>query len=187
MDPYLIAIIIVPPICAGIGYLGKSILDKRSEYLKNLKKIELENVQIKLKNFYYPIHRNLVRENIIWNKILTFYRSKNDLDKELLHKFFWELDNEMLLIHIENQKIIKENIVEIHPDNSLTNSLMKYDEHVTIYNIIRKIDNDRKQDIDEVFWPGTFGSVYPSEILELVEEQLKLLKTKQSELIYSFV
>jgi hypothetical protein len=187
MDAYQISLIAIPPICAGIGFLCKYILDNRTAYLKKINKTKLEEVQFKLKKFYYPIHSNLLRENIIWNKVLAFYRSENPEHKAMHHKLFWELDKEMLDIHLENQKIIKDNIVEIHPDDNLTTSLMSYDEHVTIYNIIRKVDSDRPEDMENVKWPYAFGSRYPSEIVGLVEAQLKLLKEKQNELIYSVV
>jgi hypothetical protein len=187
MDTYQLSLIVISPICAFIGFLGKYILDKRSDYLNNIKKTQLENVEMKLKQFYYPVHSNLLRENIIWNRILSFYRSRNDLDAELVSKFFWELDKEMLDIHLDTQKIIQENIVKIHPDENLSNSLMKYDEHVTIYNIIRKVETARPTNMDEVNWPGTFESPYPSELLGLIDKQLKILKDKQTELIYSVV
>lgn len=187
MDVYQVSLIAIPPICAGLGFLFKYILDKRTSYLKNINKTKLDEIQTKLKKFYYPINSNLLRENIIWNKILAFYRSRNDENSVLYHKLFWELDKEMLDIHLENQKIIKDNIVEIHPDENLANSLMNYDEHVTIYNIIRKVDTERPYDMDNVNWPSAFGSNYPSEIVGLIGDQLKLLKAKQDELIYSIV
>jgi len=187
MDIYQISLIAVTPICAGIGYLFKYFLDRRGEYLKKLNKTKLEEVECKLKNFYYPIHSNLLRENIIWNKILAFYRTRNDDNKDLRHKLFWELDKEMLDIHLDNQKIIKDNFVEMHLDDTLTDTLMKYDEHVTIYNIIRKADTDRPEDMDSVNWPSAFGSHYPTEIVCLIEDQLKLLKEKQNNLLYSVV
>jgi hypothetical protein len=187
MDIYEISLIAVTPICAAIGYLFKYFLDSRGEYLKKINKLKLEDVELKLKKFYYPIHSNLLRENIIWNKILTFYRSRNGNNKELQNKLFWELDKEMLDIHLENQKIIKDTIIEIHPDDSLTNALMKYDEHVTIYNIIRKADSDRPENMDDVKWPSSFGSNYPTEIVNLIEDKLKILKEKQNNLAYSFV
>jgi len=187
MDIYQISLIAITPLCAGIGYLCKYVLDKRSTYLKKINKTKLEEIQFKLKKFYYPFHSNLLRENIIWNKILTFYRSKTEENKQLYHKLFWELDKEMLEIHLENQKIIRDNIVEINPDECLTDCLMRYDEHITIYNIIRKIDSTRPEDIDDVYWPATFGSKYPSEIVYLIASELILLKEKQNKLIYSAV
>ena len=187
MDIYQITLIAVSPICAGIGYLFKYFLDRRGEYFRKINNLKLEDVENKLKKFYYPIHSNLLRENIIWNKILSFYRSRNGNNKELHNKLFWELDKEMLEIHLENQKIIKDNIVEIHPDDFLTDALMKYDEHVTIYNIIRKVDTERPGDMDEVKWPSSFGSNYPTEIVNLIENNLKTLKEKQKNLTYLFV
>ena len=112
MDVYQISLIAIPPICAGIGYFCKYILDNRSAYLKKINKTKLDDVQFKLKNFYYPIHRNLLRENIIWNKVLAFYRSENDENRAMHNKLFWELDKEMLDIHLDTQRIIKDNIVE---------------------------------------------------------------------------
>lgn len=187
MDSYQISLIIIPPFCAFVGFLGKYILDKREQYLQNVSAKKLEHVETKLKKFYFPIHCNLLRENIIWNKILTFYRSKSNMDHVLIHKIFWELDKEMLDIHLDNQKIIKENMVEMHIDETLANAFMKYDEHVTIYNIIRKVSTERPMDMDEVNWPGNFGSQYPREMLGLVEDQLKLLKQEQNDLIYTIV
>ena len=187
MDIYQVSLIVVTPICAGIGYLFKYFLDRRGEYLRKVNETKLRDVEFKLKKFYYPIHSNLLRENIIWNKILAFYRSRNDNNRELRYKLFWELDREMLDIHLENQKIIQDNIVEIHPDDTLTDTLMKYDEHITIYNIIRKADTERPEDMDNVNWPSAFGSNYPSEIEPLIEKQLKMLKDKQNELIYAVV
>jgi hypothetical protein len=70
MDIYEISLIAFTPICAAIGYLFKYLLDSRGEYLKKINKLKLKEVEFKLKEFYYPIHSNLLRENIIWNKIL---------------------------------------------------------------------------------------------------------------------
>ena len=189
MDPYQISLIAIPPICAFIGFLGKYMLDKRSQYLQTINSKKLDMVQNKLKKFFYPVHSNLLRENIIWNKVLAFYRSRNDADTEFdfIHKIFWELDKEMLEIHLDNQTLIQDNIVEMHLDEILTKSLMNYDEHVTIYNIIRKVEPDRPMDMDKVKWPGMFGSEYPREVLGLIESQLNLLKKEQNELIYSIV
>ena len=188
MDIYQVSLIVVTPICAGIGYLFKYFLDHRSDYLRKINETKLKDVEFKLKHFYYPIHGNLLRENIIWNKILAFYRSRNnESNKDLLYKLFWELDREMLEIHLDNQKIIRDNIVEIRPDDTLTNTLMKYDEHVTIYNIIRKADTERPENMENVNWPCAFGSNYPSEIVTLIDAQLKTLKDKQNELIYAVV
>jgi hypothetical protein len=189
MDSYQISLIAIPPICAFIGFLGKYVVDKRTQYLQNINSKKLDIVESKLKKFYYPVHSNLLRENIIWNKVLNFYLSINDVDTEVefIHKIFWELDKEMLEIHLDNQRLIQNNIIEMHLDETLTNSLMSYDEHVTIYNIIRKVEPDRPMDMDKVKWPAMFGSEYPREVLGLIDSQLKLLKKEQNDLIYSIV
>ena len=82
MDSYQISLIAIPPICAFIGFLGKYVVDKRTQYLQNINSKKLDIVESKLKKFYYPVHSNLLRENIIWNKVLNFYLSRNDVDTE---------------------------------------------------------------------------------------------------------
>ena len=93
MDSYQISLIAIPPICSFIGFLGKYVVDKRTQYLQNINSKKLDIVESKLKKFYYPVHSNLLRENIIWNKVLNFYLSINDVDTEVefIHKIFFHL------------------------------------------------------------------------------------------------
>ena len=184
MDLYEILLIIVPPLCAFFGYLGKYILDKRTMYLEKINNKKLDNVESKLKNFYYPLHSNLLRENIIWEKILAFYRTKDE--DILVTKIFKELDKEILKIHIENQKIIKENSIDIFIDKELSKLLIDYDEHVTIYQIIRKVDNE-DIDMHNTLWPSDFGCKYPKELLYIITTKMDSLKQQQQELIYEIV
>ena len=127
MDIYQISLIIVPPICAFLGYFGKFVLDKREKFKEEIKNKNMKSIENKLKNFFHPIHCNLIRENLIFNKILKFYKEDDESDKILINKIFWELDKEMLIIHQENQNIIKDNFVEMHFSEELGKLLMEYD------------------------------------------------------------
>ena len=60
MDINQISLIIVPPLCAGIGYMLKIIFDKRAEYISTLNNTKLKTIEFKLKNFYFPIYTNLL-------------------------------------------------------------------------------------------------------------------------------
>jgi hypothetical protein len=188
MDIYQLSLIFVPPICAFIGYLGKYAFDKRNKHYEKLNATKLENIEKNIKNFYFPIYNNLTRENIIWNKIITYFRSNNDENNELIKQFYQELDKEILKIHLENQQIIKERSVDVCVDEiaNLSELLMQYDEHVTIYQIIRKLKSDN-EDINKMIWPGKLGSNYPEKIMHEIENKLNELKNERLKLLHYIV
>ncbi len=185
MDVYQVSLIVIPPICAFLGYFGKYLLEKKEKESEEAKNKQLKIIEHKLKHFYYPIHCNLIRENLIFNKILRFYQNDTDIDEILVNKIFWELDNEMLNIHEENQNIIKDNFVEMHFSEELGKLLMQYDEHVSIYKILRRVNTEKPTDMKKVLWPGNFGSFYPRKLLSLIEDDLKNFKTEQTDIVYS--
>jgi hypothetical protein len=189
MDIYQLSLIFVPPLCAMLGFVGKYLLDKRSKHLETLKQNELNVIESNLKHFYYPIHSNLKRENIIWKKIIAFFTNKDLIeDPNLLNQFYQELDKEMLKLHLENQQIIKERFVEICIENKeLQELLLSYDEHVVVYQIIRKLKTENSQNINEMLWPAKLGSPYPEKMLECIEEKINSLDLQRLHLMHSMV
>jgi len=107
MDNTALALIIIPPVFAGLGYIIKFCIDKSYKKTHLINKNKLEEIEFKLKNFFFPIYTNLLRENTIWNKILNVYTSED-------FKIIFELDKEILSSHLENQKIIHEHIISIN-------------------------------------------------------------------------
>ena len=93
-------LMIVPPFSAFFGFLLKILIENCSDKLKKEKNEKLEKVEYKLKEFYYPIYINLLRENSIWNKIISIYSD----------------NNKMINPNISNPSIIKskENCILIH-------------------------------------------------------------------------
>ena len=247
-------LMIVPPFSAFFGFLLKILIENCSDKLKKEKNEKLEKVEYKLKEFYYPIYINLLRENSIWNKIISIYSDNNKMinpnisnpsiikSKEKLHidtllspskkksavpknsyygeplsppmneieltsslselspkelistksvfnmndfkdkdKIMLELDKEILGIHLINQKIIHENIIKINPNKILMELLLKYDEHITVYNILRKI-NPTIDNFKDIKFPSSFKAEYPHELKDRIEEELYRLKDKQNKL-----
>lgn len=177
-------IIIAPPICAAIGYLGKYLVDRIEKAKEGRKVRKLKTIENKLKNFFYPFYSNLKRENLIFQRVLSFFKkqpnnanSKNE--KGLDMKIFWGLDNEILNIHNENQELIKNNFVEMHFSNDLAKLIMRYDEHVSIYRILRKVI-PQSEDLDNVLWPENLGSTYPEHLLKTIENEMILLQNHQT-------
>jgi hypothetical protein len=69
-------IIVAPPICAAIGYLGKYFVDLIETAKEGRKTRKLKAIENKLKNFFYPFYSNLKRENLIFQRVLSFFKDK---------------------------------------------------------------------------------------------------------------
>lgn len=238
MDSFQLSLIIIPPICAAIGFILKSLCNKYSKQNELKRKDNLIFIEFKLKNFYYPIYTNLLREDTIWkkfirisnNKKLTYtntilskgsrfhkifnnddniiLKSNNNLDdnnilfdsnsdnillldnkpnndtKEIIdfidsddyenQKILIELDKEILQIHLNNQEIIKNFFISINPKEELKKVLIKYDEHITIYNILRKI-NQNTECAKDLKFPKNFDSKFPKELVKLIKNEYEKL------------
>ena len=78
------------------------------------------------------------------------------------------LDEENLKIHKEVQDIIHEKICIALPPKYLIQLLLQYDEHVTVYQILRKMNiYDR--------FPIQYGAPYPINIMEYIEKRIEEL------------
>ena len=179
MDINMLGLIIIPPIFAGLGYIVKFFIDKSFDNINISNKNKLENIEYKLKNFYFPVYTNLLRENSIWNKILNTYTSEN------IHIIF-ELDKEILSTHLKNQKIIHKHIMHINPTKELMKLITMYDEHVTVYNILRKIEPNVNS-LETMKYPGQINVPYPIKLIESINNELLLLREQQDILYNSIV
>ena len=177
MDASTISLIIIPPLCTGIGFLVKYYFDIVTKNKRFIQEMNLKDVEEKLEEFYFPLYINLCREELIWNKIIS-----NQSD----NRFKMCLDKEILETHLENQQIIKKNIIKTKPNDLMYKILMIYEEHITVFNILRNIDKDVVQFEDYKF-PFHYGSPYPTSILDHVREELFKLKAHQTELYSSMV
>jgi hypothetical protein len=241
MDSQLL-LIIIPPLSACFGFLLKIFIENYSERIKKKRKEKLDIIEYKLKEFYYPIYINLLRENSIWNKIISIYSdhkkitnttsstktkrpyhdiilSPSNKKSAIPNRIFYEssiddieinsneteltntntnvniiteteedknhimleLDKEILSIHLINQKIIHDNVIKVNPNKILMELILNYDEHVTVYNILRKMKPtlDKFKDIT---FPSQFNAEYPHELKNKIEEELYKLKNKQNKL-----
>jgi hypothetical protein len=179
-----LSLIIIPPLCAAIGYMGKYFVDKIERAKEDRKTRKLKLIEIKLKNFFYPFYSNLKRERLIYQLILSFFKDKNaknnDLDETLYHKIFWGLDNEIIRIYNENQELIKKNFVEMHFSNKLAKLICNYEEHISIYRILRNVIPKNNSGLEDILWPTDLGSSYPKDLFETIESEMVHLQNQQT-------
>lgn len=95
-----------------------------------------------------------------------------------------ELDKEVLNIHLDNQKIIQTHLIKINPSFKLRKALEKYDDHVTLFNILRKI-NPNVKNIHDMKYPGHFNAFYPVELMGIISEEYNNLIDEQEKIYNS--
>lgn len=143
-----------------VGFLLRMFMDNINAVLNNRKLRRTQHIEFLLSDFYMPIYILLHRENIIWDKIVNSQIKDSEIIKEL--------DNENLNNHLEIQKIIMNNMAKASPRNDIAQQLISYDEHVTIYKTLRKIDSND--------FPIKYGSKYPAQLCELIKKRIEELK-----------
>lgn len=176
-----ILIIVIPPIAGIVGFLVKYLVDVLTERRRRIFMEELGAIEYKLKEFYYPIKVNLSKERTIWKKVVSRYTETQDNVLILM-----ELNEEILSIHTDNQKIIREKMVNIDPPVELRELIKQYIEHITIYKVLNKLD---KLDIDNTVrlrYPSQFQSPYPDELCEFITDRVLVLTEEQTKLKRAF-
>ena len=104
------------------------------------------------------------------NDINTNDTNTNDTDKRRMD-IIKALDEENLKIHKAVQSIIHDKISSALPPNNLVQLLLEYDQHVTVYQILREMGiYDR--------FPIQYDAPYPVKIRDCIEERIQELKSQ---------
>lgn len=82
------------------------------------------------------------------------------------------LDEENLKIHKYVQDIIHEKICIAVPPKELIDLFLQYDEHATVYQILRQMNIYDK-------FPAQYGTPYPQQLREKIEERITYLNLKR--------
>lgn len=187
MEEYLVYIL--SPTFAVIGFIIRFIWDFYINRRKRVLTEKINTIEYRLHDFYYPIYFRLKRERIIWEKIIKLFSSVQSVpssvpairlftpEMKLSREFrihmsepiIKALDDENLKIHREIQGIIHEGISKAVPSEDLIRILMQYDEHVTVYHILRHIGLKDK-------FPCQYGAPFPSNIMETLGRRITELQ-----------
>ena len=104
------------------------------------------------------------------NDININFKDTNDTDKRRMD-IIKALDEENLKIHKAVQTIIHDKISSALPPNNLVQLLLEYDQHVTVYQILREMGiYDR--------FPIQYDAPYPVKIRDCIEERIQELKSQ---------
>lgn len=138
---------------------------KSAEALKNeLEKqrfaARLQRVERQLSEFYWPVYMRLQKDNTVWRRLLD----KNREDGDPLKKIGVKIETESILPnHRELVTIIEAKLHLAEPDSELQGLLLKYIDHVAVYNAataagFSDLHNTQRDLLPE--WPkGLFAAI----------------------------
>ena len=169
-DSKFINSILLPALIATSGYLAKSIYDI---YLEKRRK-RIQNIEDKLKLFYWPILIRLEKDNAIWKIVLSKKKDSGSLEYQIADHIE---ENIILKNHHEILDIINNYAYLAEPTVALRQEIDSYIKNVTIYIALRKSGDNTKFPIEfDASWPIHF---YPI-IKERTDYYQKRLKSKSS-------
>ena len=111
----------------------------------------------------------------------TFVRRESSIHLDIIKG----LDEENLKIHKAVQDLIHEKMCLAVPPKELIALFLQYDEHVTVYQILRHMEIYDK-------FPVNYGTPYPEELMKKIDERINYLNkqyqkyNKINYLLYSF-
>lgn len=159
-----IAIIVVPPTSAAIGFAVKYGVDVYKARRDKMDRKKAAILRTKLEEFYYPILFKLLRETDINRELIDICKDNRN-SEEIIQS----IEGEILNNHVEIQRIIHEGMVKVNPPKDIRDDLIKYDKHVTFYQIIRNQMGETTK------YPREYNAPYPTELLGKIEARVKEL------------
>jgi hypothetical protein len=165
--------------------LGKAIKKRESLLNKKFSVIEDDSINITIdKNTdNQKLHDNeIIDKNIkiLNNQIDKIQKIQDKEDIKIMRDrsdtiyldIIKALDEENLKIHKYVQDIIHEKICIAVPPKELIDLFLQYDEHATVYQILRKMNIYDK-------FPAQYGTPYPQQLREKIEERITYLNLKR--------
>lgn len=171
-----LAVVILSPIFAVAGFVFRLYVDKFTEFKVTAREKRVKDVEFKLKDFYCPLFSNLQAETLIQD----FASMKGAL--------VFEVEKFVLDAHLDNRRIIKENMVAANPPASLRTRLATYYDHVTLQKLT--YDLQQKSAAEGIFVAFMLASKkipYDKELVEQVDAEIARLRRELDGLLDSVV
>ena len=155
----------IPTLVTGIGFLSRYFWERYITNIEFKHKENQDDIDYKLKQFYYPLYFNLNKLSTIFEMIC---KKKND------NQFYNNLEDECFKIHVINKGIIESNIVKAKPIPVLLKEIFKYNKHITILESLRHCKTEGSNcDCDK---PSTFDAKYPDQFMKIIKNRIDVLE-----------
>ncbi|HLU90597.1 MAG TPA: hypothetical protein VKZ51_12245 [Cyclobacteriaceae bacterium] len=156
--------LILPAMVAVVGFLGKSFYEL---YLEGRKK-RIQNMEDKLRHFYWPVLIRLEKDNAIWETILSKRHDQNTIQYKIADNVE---RNTILANHQEILDIINNYVYLAEPDEALTEAIKEYIKNVTIYKALRDAG-------EEQMFPLELGAPWPEGLFPIIKERTSFYQNK---------
>lgn len=145
-----------------------------NDLLKDKRLRKVSYLEKQLSEFYWPIYIRLQKDSVLWERVPNFFNDAHSLPRET-NDF---LEREVLLKnHEEIVKVIESKFHLAEADEALSEEILKYIRHVTIYQAIRKVDDFRHLN------PLNFNEPFPPNFLELFTKKLTEVQNNYNDLV----
>ena len=172
-----LVMVILTPMCAVAGFVFRLYVDKFTEHHLTVREKRIKQVEFKLNDFYCPLYTNLRAETIIGNEFVN-----------LKGALVFEIERFVLEAHVDNQRIIKTNMVVANPPDKLRTKLGAYYDHVTLQKLTH--DLQQKSTAESVFITFMMASKkmpYDKELVALIDAEIGALRRELDAMLNSIV
>ena len=142
-----------------------------------VKEKRIKEIEFKLRDFYCPLYTNLTTESLIGNVFV-----------DLKGSIVFEIEKFVMDAHVENQKIIKSNMVCANPPEQIRAKLAVYYDHITLQKLT--YDLQQKSNAESVFIAFIMASKkvpYDKDLVELIQVEIDKLRQELDKLLGSVV
>jgi hypothetical protein len=160
---------IATPICGGTGFGMRYLWERYTDSRRKSLQLAIDETKFRLEQFYVPIYFLLKREKHIWAHFTD--------NKRLAGEEFEKYDKKNLEILIKIQGIIKKNLVKARPCEEMSRLIVRFDEHVTVYRVMREMNPHDKK------FPRSLGVPYPPEFQSRINAKVEELGMRLNSLM----
>lgn len=151
----------------------------RSEFSKQRFAATLQRLERQLSEFYWPIYLRLQKDNTVWTRLLD----KAKEDENPLKRIGSRIETDFILPnHSELVKIIETKIHLAEPSAALQDALLKYIDHVTVYNAAVAAGFTDLHDTEKHLM-----TPWPQDLFPLIEERTLKLQREYMESLSAYI
>jgi hypothetical protein len=164
------------------GYIINGFMEKlkskealKNEISKQRFSTRLQLIERQLSEFYWPIYLRLQKDNAVWKRILDQNRKDNDF----LNKIGATIETDFIIPnHEEMVKIIESKVHLAQLDEELSDSLLSYIKHVTVYKAAKKVGIENLHGTQRDLLPP-----WPKNFFPAIERRTNTLQAEYDELL----
>lgn len=162
--------LLLPAGLAAIGYVIKSLYDLIIERRNK----RIENLERKLKHFYWPILIRLEKDNELWRIIMSKKNEPSSLEYRMANSVE---KNNIMETQREIMAIIDEYAYLCSPDQDLMQEMKQYVKNATLLKALRDAG-------EEKIFPKELGVPYPDNFYYLIKKKTESLQQELKQIVF---